>query len=116
MRTTEDIDFWVEQSEQNAKKIISALEEFYGTEFKNMTYEDFLIKDEVFRFGKFSGNIIDILTSLKELDFNESYKKKVTYNFNGILIDLISRDDLIKNKLSTGRLKDLADVDNLPEE
>ena len=115
MRTTEDIDFWVEQSEENAKKIISTLEEFYGTEFKNMTYEDFLVKDEVFRFGKFSGNIIDILTSLKELDFNESYKKKVTYNFSGILIDLINRDDLVKNKLSTGRSKDIADVDNLPE-
>ncbi len=114
MRATDDIDFWVEQTEENAKKIIAALEEFYGSQFKNMTYEELMVKDEVFRFGKFSGNIIDILTSLKELEFDKAYKNKVSYNFNGVMIDLISRDDLVKNKLSTGRLKDIADVDNLP--
>jgi hypothetical protein len=113
MRATVDIDFWIEQSEENAKKIISVLEEFFGTPF-NISYEEFLVKDEVFRFGKIEGNIIDILTSLKELEFDGSYSKKISYNFNGIIIDLISRDDLVKNKLSTGRLKDKLDIENLP--
>lgn len=116
MRTTVDIDFWVEQSEDNAKKIISVLEEFFGTQFKNLSDAEFLVKDEVFRFGNIDGNIIDILTSLKDLEFDTAYQNKVTYNFNGIIIDLISREDLIKNKLSTGRLKDKLDVDNLPDE
>lgn len=116
MRTTSDIDFWVEQSEHNARKIISVLEEFFGSEFKNLNPNDLLVKDEIFRFGNIDGNIIVILTSLKELEFDKSYKNKISCNFNGLLIDLISRGDLIKNKLSTGRLKDIADVDNLPDE
>jgi hypothetical protein len=34
-------------------------------------------------------------------------------NIDGIEVDLISRSDLIRNKLKAGRLKDLADAQRL---
>ncbi|MDD5037660.1 MAG: hypothetical protein PHE55_23265, partial [Methylococcaceae bacterium] len=49
-RYTGDIDVFVHRSEENAKRIIEALEAF-GFTFQNLTYHDFLKDDQVVQLG-----------------------------------------------------------------
>nr|MBP9096211.1 hypothetical protein [Ignavibacteria bacterium] len=63
-------------------------------------------------------NRLDLITSVNGLVFKECYERKILYKFenDGLVINLISKKDLIKNKLATGRSQDIADVDNLPDD
>ncbi|MCX8483495.1 MAG: hypothetical protein ORN50_07930, partial [Crocinitomicaceae bacterium] len=58
-------------------------------------------------------NRIDILTSLSGVQFDECYANSVVADFEGLKIHFIDLKDLKKNKASTGRAKDLGDIENL---
>jgi hypothetical protein len=47
--------------------------------------------------------------------FAECFARKVEAEIHGIRVWLIGLADLRKNKAASGRHKDLADLDNLPE-
>jgi hypothetical protein len=47
------------------------------------------------------------------LQFNESYKNRNYFNIDKLQIPYIDFEDLIKNKLASGRYKDLADIEQL---
>jgi hypothetical protein len=53
---------------------------------------------------------IDILQSIDGVEFEEAWPAHVDEMLAG---DVISRDDLIKNKLAVGRLRDRADVEKI---
>jgi hypothetical protein len=53
------------------------------------------------------------MNDLDSLNFDDSYKNKKIYDYDGLTINLISFDDLVKNKKATGRTKDLLDLENL---
>lgn len=57
---------------------------------------------------------IDVLTGPSGVEFNECYAHRVDANLDGIIVPLISLEDLKRNKLASGRTKDLADLENLP--
>jgi len=44
----------------------------------------------------------------------DCYSNRVTDTIDGIEVKLISLEHLKKNKKASGRLKDLADLENLP--
>lgn len=46
------------------------------------------------------------------MDFDDCYKRKYVHD-NDLLINFISKEDLLKNKKLTGRLKDFDDVNQL---
>ena len=79
--------------------------------------DDFLDLEnfEVFTFGRPPVSI-DIMTKVKGLDFLPTMKKSLEYETNGIKIKLIHYNSLIKAKKSSGRLKDLNDIDHLEQE
>ena len=56
---------------------------------------------------------IEILTEVDGLQFNESYKKRKYFTIDKLQIPYIEFEDLIKNKLASGRYKDLADIEQL---
>jgi hypothetical protein len=56
---------------------------------------------------------IDVLTDLTDLTFDEAWSARVRHPFGGIAVDFIGRDDFVRNKRATGRLKDLADIEGL---
>jgi hypothetical protein len=114
-RYTIDIDFWVNPTKENAKKLIKTLD-LFGFHFDNLTEEDLSNVDQIIQLG-FPPNRLDIITSVNGLVFKECFKRKILYKFENddLTINLISKEDLIKNKLATGRSQDIADVDNLPE-
>ncbi len=110
-RNTGDIDFFIESSEINSKKILEVLNEFgFGDlEFKK---EDFLNPDFVIQLG-YSPNRIDIITGISGVSFSEAYKNKVKGKIGTEKVYFISLQDLLKNKESAGRAKDIADAELL---
>jgi hypothetical protein len=58
---------------------------------------------------------IDILTSVDGLNFEDALANSQTVEIEGIHIQVLSASDLIKNKRTTGRTKDLADAEALEE-
>ena len=58
-------------------------------------------------------NRIDILTTLKDLKFEDCYKARVEAQIQGLHISFIDIANLKKNKRATGRPQDLADAENL---
>ena len=56
---------------------------------------------------------IEILTSIDGVEFSECYNNKSIAAIDDIEINFISLKDLKKNKRASGRLQDLADIENL---
>jgi hypothetical protein len=59
---------------------------------------------------------LDILTSITGLTFDEAYPNREILSIGDITAPFISLDDLVKNKLATGRTQDLADAEALRTE
>lgn len=110
-RYTKDLDIWISNSLENAEKVYLALEEF-GAPLNEITIEDFTIPTMVFQIG-IEPTRIDILMGLKELDFEECWKRKSSAKIGDLEIHFISLDDLIFNKKLAGRPQDLRDAEML---
>jgi hypothetical protein len=113
-RTTGDLDLWVNPTDENKTKLVHA--------FKTMNYDDEGIKQlENLDFSKpFSFKIgdgllvVDVLNFISGVNFVEAKAQAISYQFSPSLeVNFIHLYDLVKNKMSTGRLKDLADVEEL---
>jgi hypothetical protein len=110
-RTTGDLDIFVRRSEENAERVCRVLVEF-GFGGVGFTPEDFLDADQVLQLGRIP-NRIDILTSLDGVVFEEAWRDRVRVTWEGVPVNLISREHLIANKRATGRPRDLDDVKQL---
>jgi hypothetical protein len=108
-RATGDIDILSNPEEHNVEKLWLALEAF-GAPLSEVTKEDFLKEGTVFQIG-IAPLRIDILTSIDGVNFdNIQIEHHIT---DGLKIPYIDLQSLIKNKRSTGRLRDLADCEEL---
>lgn len=110
-RYTKDIDIWVEMEQENTSRLIRALEQF-GFSSLGLKPEDFLVEDQIIQLG-YPPRRIDILVTLPGVEFSACYEAKTTHNINGIQVNFISKENLIKNKRASGRHQDLADLENL---
>ena len=110
-RYTKDLDVWIEVSPYNANNILNALKKF-GFGSLGLKQDDFLESDQIIQLG-YPPNRIDILTTLKDLKFEDCYKAKVEVEIQGLHIDFIDIENLKKNKRATGRPQDLADAEYL---
>jgi hypothetical protein len=110
-RYTKDLDVWVELSPSNAARIYQALLQF-GFGSVDLTLNDFLEADQVIQLG-YPPNRIGIMTSLRGLAFEDCFKVRVQVEILGVKVNFIDLNNLKINKLATGRLQDLADVNHL---
>ncbi len=110
-RYTKDIDIWILIHPENADNLLRVLEEFGFSEL-DLERKDFLEQGNVIQLG-YLPNRIDIITQATGVDFEECYKSRETIEIDEISVNFIDLDNLKKNKLATGRLQDLADVEKL---
>lgn len=110
-RATMDIDIWVMPSPENADAILRALSRF-GAPLHNLTKEDLLKDGTIFQIG-IAPRRIDIITAASGLRFEPTYRNSISVNIEGIEVRIPSIDDLILNKRTIGRTKDLADAEAL---
>jgi len=110
-RTTKDIDLWIRTDRENAKAVFQALADF-GAPIAGMTPDDFM-DGTIFQMGQ-SPERIDILQQVSGLDFDSAWENRLEGFIDPDTPALvISRDDLIRNKLASGREQDLLDVKKL---
>ena len=107
-RATGDIDIWVNSSPENAQKVIGALEAF-GAPLSNLSAEDFTAPDLIVQLG-IEPCRIDLLTGVDGHDFADAWRDKLAITLDGLEIFVLSRGDLLKNKMAAGRAKDQGDI------
>jgi hypothetical protein len=110
-RYTKDIDIWISMSSENASNMVKALDEF-GFGSLGLKVDDFVVPDRIVQLG-YPPSRIDILTTPSGVDFDTCYKARIQTTVDGILVNFIDLESLKRNKKSTGRHQDLADVENL---
>jgi len=110
-RATMDIDIWVMPSPRNAEAVLRALRSF-GAPLHNLTRKDLLKDGTIFQIGV-APRRIDIITTASGLQFEEAYGRSLSVNIEGIEVHVPSIEDLILNKRTSGRTKDLADAEAL---
>lgn len=111
VRGTSDIDIWVDSTQENAMRIIEALEAF-GVAIGELQIKDFTEGIFLFRMG-LAPNQIEIINYQDGVEFGLCWKPRTLIECDGLAIPFVDIHDYITNKRASGRLKDLADLERL---
>jgi len=111
VRATLDIDIWVRPSADNAARTWRALERFRAPLTK-MEASDFAEPQVLYQIGV-PPSRIDIMTSVTGLDFDTAWPRRIMAAFGEIEVPVLGGEDLRAAKRAAGRLKDLADLEEL---
>ena len=112
-RATGDLDVWVWVDGENAERVVAALTAF-GFGSLGLAAADFTRPNSVVQLG-YPPYRIDILTSIDGVDFDEAWDRRHSIEADGLTFNVISRDDLVRNKVAADRPQDRADVARLTE-
>lgn len=110
-RATKDMDFFVWADNDNATRLLNALQKF-GAPLHDVTERDFAYSGTVFQIGV-PPERIDIITSIDGVSFEDAYQRRESRKLDGIDVPVIALDDLITNKRVSARPQDLIDVRKL---
>lgn len=116
-RYTGDLDIWIDRSEENVDKLLHTIKDFGGPLahidkkqlLKNKTRQN---PSPGISFGR-EPIRIEIITAIDGVKFEDCFTRTLTKEIQGIPLCYIYYDDLKKNKLSTGRTQDKADIEHL---
>jgi predicted nucleotidyltransferase len=112
-RTTADMDVWVAVSADNATKLTNVFRNF-GMRDAKLTRDLFLTRGKIIRMGV-PPMRIGVLTEIDGVAFSDCFAAREVVVLDGQKINMISLSDLRKNKLASGRHKDLDDLEHLPK-
>ncbi len=113
-RFTKDLDFFIKADAANAQATYAALAEF-GAALQGIRPEELADRGSFFRFGH-DPRGFDILPDIPGVDFDAAWERRVEGVIDaktGFKAFFISKDDLIAGKLASGRIRDLADVEDI---
>ena len=113
-RNTGDLDIFIDGTEQNSGSMIQVFKEF-GLESLKVTKEDLMAEGRIIQLGV-SPIRIDIMNKIDGVSFDDAFNRMEKVKFGSTIANFISKEDLIKNKLSSSRLKDKADAEELQQE
>jgi len=106
-RATFDLDILIEASPQNAQRLIDALIDA-GMGTATLTSSDEILSNEI---TIFKDRVrIDVQLSTPGLQFETSWSKKQTMQYQGQEFYVVSLEDLIRSKRAAGRDVDLEDI------
>ena len=106
VRTTLDIDIFIEPAEVNAKRTWSALKAF-GYDVSDIKIGDLLKKKLLIRQYAVE---TDIHPFVKGISFERIWRNKIRAKFGDTFVNFPSLSDLIKMKRAARRTKDLEDL------
>lgn len=110
-RATKDLDIFIRSGEENSKAVFRALAQC-GAALDGMSPADFM-DGSTFQIGQPPARV-DILQRIEGVTFDEAWKNRIEGLIdNEIRTSVISRGDLIRNKLASGREQDILDAKKL---
>ena len=112
-RATGDLDAWIWTDQQNAQRLLEALEKF-GFGGIGISESDLTADDCVLQLG-YPPYRIDLLTRIDGVEFDDAWGRHIELVLGGVKVPFIGRADLIANKRAVGRPQDVVDVKRLTE-
>jgi Nucleotidyltransferase of unknown function (DUF6036) len=110
-RATKDLDLLIRSDEENSAAVYRALTQ-YGAPLDGLSPQDFM-DGSAFQIGQPPARV-DLLQRIDGLTFDQAWQNRIEGLIDGDTpINVISKDDLIRNKLACGREQDLLDVKKL---
>ena len=110
-RATKDLDLFIGSDKENSEAVFRALAQ-YGAPLTGLSPADFR-DGTTFQIGQPPARI-DLLQHIDGVSFDEAWENRIEGLLEGeIRTVVISKDDLIRNKLATGRDQDVLDVTKL---
>lgn len=113
-RSTGDMDLWVAITSENQDRLAAALQRF-GFSPETVARRPLLEGKKFIRIGQQPVRV-EIHSEISGVDFDECFARSESCSIQGVELRIISLSDLRINKRAAGRIKDLADLDALPEE
>jgi len=113
-RATKDLDLFIRADIRNNEAVYRALAAF-GAPIDGLTPADF--RDDpnsIFQIG-LPPTRVDILQHIVGVNFDEAWEHRTETTVDGVATHIIAAEDLIQNKLQSGRMRDLADVEAIRE-
>jgi predicted nucleotidyltransferase len=110
-RATKDLDIFIRSDEENSQAVFRALAQF-GAPLDGLSPADFM-DGSTFQIGQ-PPTRVDLLQHIDGITFDQAWKNRIEGLIEGeIRIMVISKNDLIRNKLASGREQDILDVKKL---
>ena len=113
IRATKDLDVWVRPSAANAARVMRALAAF-GAPLQDLSAADLAAPGLIFQIGV-PPIRIDVITAIDGVEFEPAWNARSAASLGGVPVAVLSRQHLIVNKKTVGRLQDLADVEWLEQ-
>ncbi|MGH8558904.1 MAG: hypothetical protein ACRESZ_15915 [Methylococcales bacterium] len=113
-RFTKDLDVFFDSSNDNIGRLREALLAFAFSE-ESLPYEAFATKGNVLTFGV-APTRVDLINDIDGLTYDEAKPNIIRGTYGRVQVTFIGIDDLLKNKRSTPRAKDKADVEELTQQ
>lgn len=112
-RFTGDLDVWLNSTPENAERILACVDAFGFASF-GLAASDFTKPGNIIQLG-YPPLRIDLLTHIDGVTFTDCFENRIQVDIDGLLVNFIGYQDLLKNKKESGRLRDLDDIDNLTQ-
>jgi hypothetical protein len=107
-RFTKDLDLLVGTNDENLLRVVRAFERF-GAPAQIVDHLRGLRPDEFLFLGAPPARV-DVLRTIPGVDFEAAYARRLRVDWDGVVADVIGRDDLLVAKRASGRERDLRDV------
>jgi Nucleotidyl transferase of unknown function (DUF2204) len=109
-RATKDLDLFIRSDEENSHAVFRALAQ-YGAPLGGLSPADFM-DGTVFQIGQPPARID--MQNIDGLSFDQAWENRIEGVLDGeVRTVVISKEDLIRNKLASGREQDILDVKKL---
>lgn len=110
-RATKDLDLFIRPDEENSQALFRALAQ-YGALVGGLSPAHFM-DGTVFQIGQPPARV-DILQHIDGISFDQAWENRIEGLVDGeIRTIVISKNDLLQNKLASGREQDILDVKKL---
>lgn len=110
-RYTGGLDIFIHNSPENAARLENALQSF-GFGALGLRASDFTNSHRVVQLGV-PPQRIDLLTTITGVSFEEAWAERAETELEGMRVNFIGREALVRNKKATNRPRDKADLDAL---
>ena len=112
-RVTGDLDLWINPSSANARRVCDALLQF-GAPLSALKVreEDFCTPETVVQLG-LPPYRVDVMTSISGVEWEDAWRSHLPGVLFDVQVAFLGREEFLRNKLASGRDKDLRDIRSL---